>query len=341
MFSRAFSAFGLERIKMSSASSSNRIKIKSASSDLMKVSLESLVKEREELKEKMEILDLAVIEAREQDQEKRIDGSSGYYRSPYVDLSKDTGPPDSSITLAIRTFRRELGQIFNTFKKRRLLEPAPEAPTMEEEGIGKEFFQGFRNDNDNENDEEALFYNNIYEEFDNWLSTGEERALTLKEKELRRKIDSFVLSTEDINARERGRPPVKTTFEIYLPYIFLCKVLDSLFQGSPIQRFWFLETVARIPYFSYITMIHTYETLGWWRRSTDAKKVHFAEELNEFNHLQVCRDMAISLYSSYISQCLLVHWKVLIFFYHILPYSIISLASSYMTIILISTLFST
>jgi hypothetical protein len=30
----------------------------------------------------------------------------------------------------------------------------------------------------------------------------------------------------------------------------------------PIQRFWFLETVARMPYFSYISCIHLYETLG-------------------------------------------------------------------------------
>lgn len=33
----------------------------------------------------------------------------------------------------------------------------------------------------------------------------------------------------------------------------------------PIQRFWFLEMVARMPYFSYITMLHLYETFGWWR----------------------------------------------------------------------------
>jgi len=33
----------------------------------------------------------------------------------------------------------------------------------------------------------------------------------------------------------------------------------------PIQRFWFLEMVARMPYFSYITMLHLYESFGWWR----------------------------------------------------------------------------
>jgi hypothetical protein len=44
-----------------------------------------------------------------------------------------------------------------------------------------------------------------------------------------------------------------------------CLFLDNLFDGRPIQRFWFLETIARIPYFSYVSMLHLYESLGWWR----------------------------------------------------------------------------
>jgi hypothetical protein len=52
--------------------------------------------------------------------------------------------------------------------------------------------------------------------------------------------------------------PVKTDCEIPPP-----QMLDVIFNGRPIQRFWFLETVARMPYFSYISMLHLYETLGW------------------------------------------------------------------------------
>ena len=40
-----------------------------------------------------------------------------------------------------------------------------------------------------------------------------------------------------------------------------------------------------MPYFSYINLLHLYETLGWWRRSLDARRVHFAEEWNEAHHL--------------------------------------------------------
>jgi len=42
-------------------------------------------------------------------------------------------------------------------------------------------------------------------------------------------------------------------------------VLDIIYDKRPVQRFWFLEVVARMPYFSYISMLHLYESLGWWR----------------------------------------------------------------------------
>lgn len=54
----------------------------------------------------------------------------------------------------------------------------------------------------------------------------------------------------------------------------------------PIQRFWVLETVARIPYFAYISILHLYESLGFWRAGAELRRVHFAEEWNELHHLQ-------------------------------------------------------
>jgi ubiquinol oxidase len=56
-------------------------------------------------------------------------------------------------------------------------------------------------------------------------------------------------------------------------------------------RFYTLETVARMPYFSYISMLQLYETLGWWRRSTESKRIHFAEEYNEFHHLLIMESL--------------------------------------------------
>ena len=39
------------------------------------------------------------------------------------------------------------------------------------------------------------------------------------------------------------------------------------------RRFWVLEVVARMPYFSYISMLHLYESLGWWRAGAELRKV--------------------------------------------------------------------
>jgi ubiquinol oxidase len=70
-------------------------------------------------------------------------------------------------------------------------------------------------------------------------------------------------------------------------------MLDTVFEGpsSVPSRFFLLETVARMPYFSYISMLHLYETLGFWRRSSDVKRIHFAEEINEFNHLLIMESL--------------------------------------------------
>ena len=115
--------------------------------------------------------------------------------------------------------------------------------------------------------------------------------LTQKQYEYQKKLKMLSLSNEAIWQRERNRPAVKSPLVIKIPYYFLCYLLDKSFEDSPIERFWFLETVARIPYFSYITLIHTYETLGWWRRSTVVKRVHFAEEINEYHHLLIMESL--------------------------------------------------
>lgn len=114
---------------------------------------------------------------------------------------------------------------------------------------------------------------------------------TKEHKELRKKIKELKLSNDGVWKREYARPEVKAPWIIKLPYLFLCVLLDTLFIERPINRFYFLETVARMPYFSYITMIHAYETLGWWRRSTEAKRVHFAEEFNEYHHLLIMESL--------------------------------------------------
>ena len=106
---------------------------------------------------------------------------------------------------------------------------------------------------------------------------------------LRSKLDALVLSNDAVWQREKDREEagggVSAPLVLLVPYYVLCFALDVCFEDRPLSRFWFLETVARMPYFSYVSMLHLYESLGWWRRSAETKRVHFAEEWNEFHHL--------------------------------------------------------
>ena len=106
---------------------------------------------------------------------------------------------------------------------------------------------------------------------------------------LRSKLDALVLDNDAVWKREKEREKagggVSAPLVLLGPYYFLCFCLDVCFEKRPLARFWFLETVARMPYFSYVSMLHLYESLGWWRRSAETKRVHFAEEWNEFHHL--------------------------------------------------------
>lgn len=67
-------------------------------------------------------------------------------------------------------------------------------------------------------------------------------------------------------------------------------VINIVYANRPYPRFYVLETVARVPYFSYLSVLHLYETLGWWRRS-DWLKVHFAESWNELHHLLIMESL--------------------------------------------------
>lgn len=118
-------------------------------------------------------------------------------------------------------------------------------------------------------------------------------AVDPKIAENRRKLrDGLYLTNDAIWARERARPEVYSPWFVKGPYLILCVGLDLVFdQKKPIERFWFLETVARTPYFSYNVMLYIYEVLGWWRRSSELRRVHFAEEWNEYHHLLIMESL--------------------------------------------------
>jgi ubiquinol oxidase len=69
-------------------------------------------------------------------------------------------------------------------------------------------------------------------------------------------------------------------------------VFDTVFagEGREFARFYALETIARVPYFSYLSVLHLYETLGKWRRAKYLK-LHFAESWNEMHHLLIMEEL--------------------------------------------------
>ena len=77
---------------------------------------------------------------------------------------------------------------------------------------------------------------------------------------------------------------------------FLEFVLNKLYRKRLYPRFFVLETVARVPYFAFTSVLHLYETFGWWRKA-DWIKVHFAESWNELHHLLIIESLEGNKYS--------------------------------------------
>ena len=64
-------------------------------------------------------------------------------------------------------------------------------------------------------------------------------------------------------------------------------IIDFLYCDLPIQRFWVLETIARAPYFAFLSVLHLRESLGLRDLSHYyLMKEHFAQTLNETEHLR-------------------------------------------------------
>lgn len=90
---------------------------------------------------------------------------------------------------------------------------------------------------------------------------------------LRQELNQLVLSNKAVHEREVRREEtgkgVEAPVVLRLPYVVLCGLIDLLFENRPLSRFWFLETVARMPYFSYISMLHLCK-----KRSAHVKSNH-------------------------------------------------------------------
>ena len=62
--------------------------------------------------------------------------------------------------------------------------------------------------------------------------------------------------------------------------------IDHAYKGRDVARFYVLETIARVPYFSYLSCLHLYESCGM-RTSVKLMRMHYAESDNELHHLLI------------------------------------------------------
>lgn len=99
-------------------------------------------------------------------------------------------------------------------------------------------------------------------------------------------VSRLTLDVDGVLQKEEARGVPESTPLVQVPFFVLCWAMDRLYEGRPIAKFWTLETVARIPYFSYISVLHLYESLGWWR-TPQLRDIHHAEENNELHHLLI------------------------------------------------------
>ena len=106
---------------------------------------------------------------------------------------------------------------------------------------------------------------------------------------------------------------------------FLEALLNTFYRTRLYPRFFVLETVARVPYFAYTSVLHLYETMGWWRKA-DWLKVHFAESWNELHHLLIAESLGGSRYGI---DRFVAHTGVFVYYWIIVLVYIVSPRSAY------------
>jgi ubiquinol oxidase len=100
-------------------------------------------------------------------------------------------------------------------------------------------------------------------------------------------------------------------------------ILNFFYRDRTYPRFYVLETVARVPYFAYTSVLHLYESMGWWRKS-DWLKIHFAESWNELHHLLIVEELGGNKYwiDRFVAHSgAFIYYWILVFVYMISPRS--------------------
>jgi ubiquinol oxidase len=71
---------------------------------------------------------------------------------------------------------------------------------------------------------------------------------------------------------------------------FVVFLVGLFYKYDSYRRYYVLETIARIPYFSYFACLHLYQTLGS-HPALELMDLHYKENLNEQWHLMIMEDL--------------------------------------------------
>ena len=104
-------------------------------------------------------------------------------------------------------------------------------------------------------------------------------------------------------------------------------ILDFLYRERDIQRFWVLETIARAPYFAFLSVLHFRESLGLrTEEHFELMKEHFAQTVNETEHLEEMERRGG--HSAWIDRFLAYH-MVLVYYWVMVLYYLVAPVSAY------------
>mmetsp|Transcript_10577 Transcript_10577/g.17501 ORF Transcript_10577/g.17501 Transcript_10577/m.17501 type:complete len:300 (+) Transcript_10577:257-1156(+) len=112
-----------------------------------------------------------------------------------------------------------------------------------------------------------------------------------------------------------GSPLSQQVIDFNKSFVGILKTgfFDNVFAGEErdFARFYALETIARVPYFSYLAALHFYETIGRWRKAKYLR-LHFAESWNELHHLLIMEELggADAWFDRFIAQHIAVGYYV-------------------------------
>lgn len=141
---------------------------------------------------------------------------------------------------------------------------------------------------------------------------------TLKDGEEERNKETSSGGSTTSSAYERWIIKAEQSVNIFLTDSVI-KILDTFYRDRNYARFYVLETIARVPYFAFISVLHLYESIGWWRRA-DYIKVHFAESWNEMHHLLIMEELGGNAW--WFDRFLAQHIAVFYYFMNVIMYAI-------------------